>query len=235
MVRPAAYISVLFFALLISMAGNAQERNYQYFFLSKVVSDSTNSAVSNCHVINHTQRIVTVTGFDGLFRLSAEVGDEITFSCIGFEKLNITVHDSLYAHNTVIRLKSTTYELKEVEIEGTRKPLVSKFEVYTKPLPNQGGINIPTGISPVTLLYNLLSKEGKQKRHYRKIMEGTGDSYIIAEKYNGETVSKLTGLKDDELVKFMAYCNFSREFLRYMSPATITREIMAKYKEYSKN
>jgi hypothetical protein len=55
------------------------------------------------------------------------------------------------------------------------------------------------------------------------------------EKFNGEIVSGLTELKDDELIAFMSYCDFSREFLRNMSFETVKRAILKKYEEYAKN
>jgi hypothetical protein len=99
-------------------------------------------------------------------------------------------------------------------------------------LPNQGGINIPTGFSPITALYNRFSKEGKQLRHYQKVKEGTADFMLLGEKFNGNMVSQITGLKDDELIVFMSFCDFSNDFLLNYSPETIKRAILKKYEEY---
>ena len=55
---------------------------------------------------------------------------------------------------------------------------------------------------------------------------------LIDEKFNGEMVAQLTGLQDDELVKFMSFCNFSTDFILNYSPETIRREIRKKYQEY---
>ena len=83
--------------------------------------------------------------------------------------------------------------------------------------------------------YNLFRRKAKQKKYYKKLVEGTVDFLLLGEKFNGEMVSQLTGLKDDELVKFMSFCDFSIDFLLNYSPETIKRAIKKKYQEYMIN
>ena len=208
--------------------------DFNYVFLSRVVNDSTLASVSNCNIINKTQHTVTMSDVYGDFRITANVNDSISFSALGYKSLTIALSDSMFTYGHIIKLKPTVYVLKEVVIHPyIELPTISKWEIYNKPLPGQGGINLlPTEISPITFFYNLWSKEGKQLRYHQKLIEGTADFMILGEKFNGEMVSHLTGLKDDELVKFMSYCNFSNEFLLNYSPETIKREIRRKYKEY---
>ena len=211
-----------------------QQIDFNYLFLSRVVSDSSLNPIRDCHIINKTQRTATVSDAYGNFKITANINDSISFSALGYEKLTIAVTDSVYNYGYIVQLKPITYELPEVIIQPiVEKPMVSKWEVYSKPLPNQGGVNIPTGFSPVSFFYNMFSKEGKQQKHYRKIIEGTADFMLIGEKFNGEIVAQLTGLQDDELIKFMSYCNFSNDFLMNYSPETIKRAIRKKYQEYT--
>jgi len=208
--------------------------DFNYIFESRVVSDSSFTSIRDCHVINKTQRTATVSDAYGDFKISANVNDSILFSAIGYEKLTIAFSDLMYNYGYIIKLKPAVYELEEVTIRPIIEiPIVTKWEVYTPPLPNQGGFNIPTGINPVTFFYNRFSKEGKQKRYYAKVIEGTADFMLIGEKFNGEMVAQLTGLKDDELVKFMSYCSFSNDFLINYSPETIKRAIKQKYQNYT--
>jgi hypothetical protein len=214
--------------------------DFNFIFRSRVESDSTfrNITISypirGCHIINVTQRMGTVSDANGDFKITANINDSITFSALGYEPLSIILTESMYDYGYIVKLKPTIYELEEVTIQPLlEKPTISKWEVYTPPLPNQGGINIPTGVSPITALYNLFSKEGKQQKYYRKMIEGNADFMLIGEKFNGELVAQLTGLKDDELVKFMSYCNFSKDFLMNYSPETIKRAIKRKYQEYT--
>ena len=250
------YLLVLVFAgMLVHLPCSAQDSNmryweshyqsrenqhsqfrmdFNYLFRSRVVNDSTFKSIRDCHIINKTQNMGTVSDAYGDFKITANVGDSILFSALGYEKMTIVLDESMYNYGYIVKLKSIVYELSEITIQPIQvTPLVTKWEVYTKPLPNQGGINIPTGISPITLLYNRFSVEGKQKRYHKKITDGTADFMLIGEKFNGEMVAQLTGLKDDELIKFMSFCNFSNDFLMNYSPETIKREIRKKYQEYS--
>jgi len=205
-----------------------------YIFRSRVVCDSTLTSVRSCHVINRTQNTVTVSDAYGDFKISANIGDSITFSALGYETLTIVIDEHSYNYGSIVRLKPTVYELGEVTVQPYQLDFapLTKWEVPVRPLPNQGGINIPTGIHPVTALYDRFSKEAKQKRYNKKILDGSADFMIIGEKFNGVLVAQITGLKDDELIRFMSFCNFSTDFLLNYSPETIKREIRKKFQEF---
>ena len=210
-----------------------QQFDFNYIFRSRVIDDDSSDPVRDCHIINNTQRTATVSDINGDFKITANINDSITFSAVGYETLTIILTESMYDYGLMIRLNPKTYQLEEVTIKPfIEQPTITRWEIYTTPLPNQGGINIPTGIHPVTALYNLFSSEGKQQRYYQKLMDETHDFMIIGEKFNGEMVAQITGLKDDELVRFMSWCNFSHDFLRNYSPETIKRAIRTKYQEY---
>jgi len=209
--------------------------DFNYIFRSRVVIDGSLDPVKDCHIINITQRTATVSDDFGNFKITANINDSIIFSALGYETLTIVVAESMYDYGQIIKLKTTTYEMDEVVIQPfVEKPLITKWEIYTPPMPNQGGINIPTGIHPATLIYNLFSKEGRQKKYFKKLMESEADFMLIGEKFNGAMVAQITGLKDDELVRFMSWCNFSKDFLLNYSPETIRRAIRTKYQEYTK-
>jgi len=197
----------------------------------------------------------TISDVHGFFTITANIGDSIVISNIGYEKMTIAVSDSLYTNNRIISLKPAIYEISEVNVgllstyDRFKRDIlsreaqeayrllqeVSQYDVYTPPLPNQGGINIPTigALShPVTFLYDVLSKEGKQKQYHQSIVNGTADFIVIGEKFNGLIVKEITGFENDELVKFMSFCNFSKEYLLTASEVAIRREILRKYSEY---
>ena len=219
---------------------NSQRPDFNYIFRSRVVNDSSLQAIRDCHIINKTQNMGTVSDAHGDFKISANINDSISFSALGYERLTIVLTESMFNYGYIVKLKPVAYELNEIIVKPFQLelPQIRRSEIYTTPLPNQGGINIPLSgalASPVTYFYNLLSKEGKQQRYYRNLIDGTADFLLIGEKFNGELVAQLTGLKDDELIKFMSFCNFSPEFLLNFSPETIRRAIRIKHLEYLGN
>ena len=209
--------------------------------------------IPNCHIINKTQRLGTISDEFGAFTVTANVGDSIMFSVLGYERLTIVARDSMYTNNRIIKLKPAIYYLSEVDIgllstyDRFKRDFLSReaseaykmassvnpYEVYIPPLPNQGGVNVPLSVSPITFLYNLWSKEGKQYQYYQSVISGTAEFMIIGEKFNGLIVKELTGLENDELVKFMSYCRFTREYLLVASEMEIRRAIMYKYREFT--
>ena len=227
-------------------------KDYNYRFMARVMDADTAVVIPRCHIINKTQNMGTVSDEFGIFTITANVGDSIWFSALGYARMTIAAHDSMYSNNRVIKLNPVTYMLSEVEIgllstydrfkrdvlsreaeEAVKmSPLISQYDVYITPLPNQGGINIPLLVSPFTALYNLWSVEGKQLRYYQSIIDGTADFIIIGEKFNGYIVRELTGFENDELVKFMSFCMFTKEYLLLASEMDIRREIMRKFREY---
>jgi hypothetical protein len=83
-------------------------------------------------------------------------------------------------------------------------------------------------------MYDLWSKEGKQRQYYQSVVKGTADFVVIGNKFNGYIVKRLTGLENDELVKFMSFCGFSNSYLLAASEMEIQRAIMRKYSEYTR-
>ena len=246
-----ASLSILMFLFSLSDI-QAQLKDYKYRFVAKVMAADTTVFIHNCHIINKTQHLVTVSDEFGGFTITANVGDSIMFSMIGYERLTIVARDSMYTNNRIVKLIPAVYFLSEVDIgilstydrfkrdilskeaaEAYKMaPLVNKYDVYITPLPNQGGFNIPFTASPITFLYNLWSKEGKQYEYYQSVIRGTAEFIIIGAKFNGLIVKELTGLENDELLKFMSFCRFTRPYLLATSEMEIRRAIMYKFKEY---
>jgi len=222
--------------------------------MATLMDADTAVSIPNCHIINKTQNLGTVSDEFGVFTVTANIGDSIMFSSIGYVRTTIAAHDSMYTSNRIIRMKPAIYVLtdldigllstydrfrrdilsKEAEEAYKMAPLVSRYEAYITPLPNQGGINVPLAVSPITFLYNLWSKEGKQYQHYLSVINGTAEFIIIGGKFNGLLVKELTGFENDELIKFMSFCKFTKEYLLFASEMEIQREIMRKYREYVK-
>ena len=256
------YSTIFSFFLIVSFACQKVQaqwldhrKDYKYRLVVTVMDADTAVTIPRCHVINKTQNLGTISDEFGIFTLTANVGDSIWLSALGYERLTIAAHDTMYANNPVIRLKPAVYVLSEVDIgllstydrfkrdilsmeaeEAIRMaPLAGQYNTYGPTLPNQGGINIPLPgmlAHPVTFLYDLLSREGKQYRYYQSVINGTAEFVIIGEKFNGFIVKQLTGFENDELVKFMSFCRFTKEYLLVASDMDIQREIMRKYREY---
>ena len=253
------FLKTLFLFLSVSLICSEMQAQWtnpwkdnKYRFMATLMDADTAVSIPNCHIINKTRNLGTVSDESGIFTVTANIGDSIMFSSIGYVRMTIVVHDSMYTNNRIIRLKPAIYVLTDLDIgilstyDRFKRDIlsreaeeaykmsarVSQYDVYVPPLPNQGGINVPLSVSPITFLYNLWSKEGKQYQYYQSVINGTAEFVIIGEKFNGLLVKELTGFENDELIKFMSFCMFTKEYLLYASKMEIQREIMRKYREY---
>jgi hypothetical protein len=256
-VKNLHHIWILLMALFPLISAQAQLRDFKFRFTARIVADdSISTALRDCHIINKTLNLGTVSDQFGNFTITANKKDSLEISILGYETLHIAVADSMFSNSRVIRLKPATYMLGIVDIGrfssyeqfkrnfmntkvasfSTSIDPVNRFEVAPRLLPGQGGINlVPFYVSPVTYLYNLLSTEGQQMRYLQKIIDGTAEHIRIGEKFNGDIVHQLTGLENEELVEFMSGCHFTKKFLLYVSQEEINHAIMQKYKEYEAN
>lgn len=85
---------------------------------------------------------------------------------------------------------------------------------------------------PFGFIYNNLSKKQKEKRKMHNIKKGQLRHYEINQKYNRNYVAELTQLKDDRLTDFIAFCDFSEEFLFISNQYQIAEAVMDKFFEF---
>jgi hypothetical protein len=60
---------------------------------------------------------------------------------------------------------------------------------------------------------NFPSPEQRIEARKQELIKMLREQRIMNDKFNSETVSRLTGLRGPELIDFMRYCNFSKEYL----------------------
>ena len=109
-------IAVFLFTFFACCETQAQLKDFKYRFAARVIDADTTVAISRCHIINKTQNIGTISDESGFFTVTANTGDSIVFSSIGYERLTIAASDSMYSNNRTVKLKPAIYLLSEIEI-----------------------------------------------------------------------------------------------------------------------
>ncbi|HLT72450.1 MAG TPA: hypothetical protein VKZ75_07340, partial [Cyclobacteriaceae bacterium] len=80
--------------------------------------------------------------------------------------------------------------------------------------PGDVNLNPSIGISgPVSALYNVFSREAKEKRKLKTLREKISDYSEIDAKYNVEVVRQVTDLDEEGAKRFMEWCKFEDEFI----------------------
>ena len=237
---------------------NAQEQKSMVKISGRVIAVRDTLGISYAHIINLSHPYGTISDDNGNFTFSCNRGDTLQISAIGYETY-------LYATNMLdprrtetnvrIRLIPKIYMLPAVTIlpfrtrEGMRRYFVnmqlpekdkqnialSKLNINRKEdigaVP-QSGLTLP---GPATILWDLFSREAKEKRKYDKLIAQDNLNMQIAKRYNPEVVALVIGQDDPNLIKdFMNYCDIRLSFLSTINDYTLYLYIKTKWLDYSK-
>lgn len=233
----------------------AQQAPSSSLFLGRLENSGDKTPVTYAAVFNKTSNHTVFSDSLGYFSIDVKTGDTLFISRIGFYYKEFIITEALLKQKKVhfFELNPRAYDLKAVTINndwGTYEEF--KYKIIHTPAPkskNQinphvfSGLNdepviikeqasIPLG-SPVTALYMLLSKEGKTLRKLEKLKEEEQKTLSYSDKYNSAIVSRLTGLKEWELEKFMKYCNPDINFIMNSTEVDITAKILECLKNYN--
>jgi hypothetical protein len=184
------YLCFFFWVLFIAVPAGAQAQT-NLKLSGTVLHAQTRQPLPSVTVIKVSTRRGTVTDAAGKFSLYVVPGDTLLVRSVGFKPLFYLVHPGTRADLTVeILLQEGSLELPEVKVVGgldyekvnralrnIKKPPAPKVAVKPpapKPVFEDKGPAPPpppTLENPASLLYDLLSKEGKDRRKLEARME----------------------------------------------------------------
>lgn len=201
-----------------------------------VVDSGTGTPVPFVHVYTTTYSHGTVADHQGRFLVVLEKTDTLAFSSVGYEIQHFYVDPSEEKtfYEVRIRLIPKVYELDPVSV--TAIPSIEQFkqDVLKMEIAREEKIelNIPKGyrlppegpadvnmnpsiglMGPVSALYNVFSREAKEKKKLKNLREKIMDYREIDSKYNLAVVKQVTNLDDECAERFMEWCKFEDEFV----------------------
>ncbi|MFO8236056.1 MAG: carboxypeptidase-like regulatory domain-containing protein [Bacteroidales bacterium] len=243
------------FVLFILFSGidalNAQERDSLITIMGNLYDKKTLKPIEYAHIINTTNYFATISDTSGNFKIDAFPGDTLLITSIGYENekfVNDRKHQTFVFES--IPMSDKTYSIEKVEITpwGTYNDFKEKFFNLETVNPRDeihplfwDGIQEPPDTviphepnigNPISLIYSLLSKEGKSKRKLKELQIEKTIQKKIRSKYNQKIVSEITGLEGEEVIRFMEFCNFSDEYLLETSKYDILERVKEKYQHY---
>ena len=222
------------------------QRTYVY----GVVRDSLSREVMiGAHIRNIDAGSVTSTNEDGKFRMPTKVGDTLVISNVGHKTLAWVADSSWFVKNEIeFLLPLNTVYLDEVvvgefpEYERFKDKIINTevmdttFQVFGVPrvvmdpypqMEKSEYLNpIFVFFHPVSALHHSFSKKEKEKRQMQSIRKR---EYLVEKarlKFTRDWVSENTKLNGDKLTSFIAYCNFSDEYLASSSQFAIYELMM---------
>jgi hypothetical protein len=240
------------FLFILSFNSVAQDK---VLLTGQVRDMTTGYGLPSVHVINLRDSGATISDLRGIFRITVQSGDSVTFSSIGFTERKYLANDSILTVNPLyIGLAPKVYQLGEVTVNplGSKAQFRKEFmelNLADDKLEIAGVINnierdypvwedaeeikkIKYALNPISYLYYNFNKHAKSRQEYRKLMAIDHKRDEARAKFDTLAVSNYTSLDGDSLFMFMNFCALTENFLYSASPYDIMLVVQKKFADF---
>lgn len=241
---------------LFSQLLNAQTNSSDSRILSGVIlDDSLGHVIPFAHLWNERTRMGGISNDSGLFHIAISKQDTLYFSALGYQNKKIVVPDSSGDIRMEIRLQPKKYEINEVVVRrfGTYESFKQQVLNYRVPETEATRLRAHLGVAATNAAIEAdqerisrqkmstggfgvtssmgagINREKQRLEHLARLKRRT---QIINQKFNREMVGEITKLEGEALTLFMAFCNFSEEYLYKADLYSIIESIHKKHSAY---
>ena len=223
----------------------------------KILDDSLAYALPFVHLWNESTRLGGISNDSGEFKIKVRSQDTVVFSAIGYFSEVVVVSNSSSNQNVVVRLKPKKYEIGEVIVRRFRNYESFKYQVIHLDLPESETAELKEYINLTSTAAALEADRERavndkletgrfgyttplgrginpEKAKMEKISKLKKREQIINDKYNRVVVGEITQLDGDDLSDFMAFCNYSNDYLFETDLYTIIEDLHLKFDEFQK-
>jgi hypothetical protein len=229
---------ILVLLLLVSHVGLLAQ--VPRFIIGKVLDQETNKGVNNATVINPRTQAIGRTNSLGAFYLDVKPGDSVivispSHGRVGLKWDGVTKEPQLVMKrqlgDDVINLPVLTVRAKrDAEIRKELAQILSEPEAR-KGLSGEEIFSLAQ--SPVTLLYELFSKQARS--HRKAVMISQQHRKRMLANYRVELITqRATDLQGETVETFRDYCNFNDDFVLQASEYDLTFAVLQRYKQYAR-
>lgn len=201
-----------------------------------VIDGESGKPLSTVSVYNTKTQQYAYTNASGNFFLSANKGDIISFSFIGYKTQTKIVPSSIGTAEMHIDLFRISYELDEFIYRPLYTPYqldsMQRKSTYQRALARE---KVRSVMSPVSLLADRLSKKSQQIYRFQKSFNYWEGIKFIESIYSPELVTQMTGLKGDTLAHFINIYPMPYDYARVASELELKMWIRERYKEWLKS
>lgn len=223
-----------------------------------VFEESSGEPLPYVNVYVKRTRSGTITDTAGYFMLNAKMNDTLTFSSLGYDRKYVVINDSATDNMKplIVFLDTKIYELNSIDIIALKKYKQLEYELTNMRLPDDDytyaarnfpfrpkdldyytRVNAPgfgLVFSPISALYDMFSKEGKERRKLEEIQQQDDLYNAIEQKVSKKLIMDITGLSQEEANLFIEWCNFSPDFIMKLTEYDLISVIVYKYGVYQK-
>lgn len=226
---------------LILIACFSSKLNAQKLLLSGEIVSPADTPIDGVHILNTNTNELAITDQSGFFSLSMHKTHVLRISAVGFKTYYYSLRHPINTDINYVRitLQAVTVALKNIDIIAKEEPRAENL-FRPKPLPSpfsfgyqgiQHGVK-PTAMNPISLLYNWLSKEGKQNKKLEELLNEDEVKKIVSQRYESDIIWELTGYTGKELENLKKHCNLSDYFVANSSDYDFLYRIKKCYNSY---
>lgn len=205
--------------IFCGLFANAQKKNIRWGYLKDSV---TKEPIVLASVTNLNTQNTVMTSVTGLFKIELQENQILSFAAVGYHFDTILYYKSYLLKDTIhLFLKPLTYSLADVTVTvkgmsryqldsiERRKDYLQDIVNYTIPMISQA--NSGAGIA---LNLDRFSRHEKNKRKASEFFDSNEKEAYINYRFPASIVTRYSGLKDDNLQRFMQLFRPSAEWLR---------------------
>ncbi len=198
-------------------------------------------------VLNQRTSSGMLIGTSGNFTINALKNDTLRINAPGFIVKKLCFHDSVFRnkYEVQIRLDSAHIELAEVDVVALRNLKEIKEEEKTLGVIPNTDLNKTCDTSLVLLqlltlsvdidgLYEKWSHKEREKRRVARLENEELKRNILKDLLKLYRMKNLLNVEDEQMDKFIDFCNFTDGFIKTTSDADLEMTIKNKYAEFEK-
>lgn len=216
--------------------------------ISGTIHDSdSHQGVPHVYVENISRKIFVESYENGKFEIFSHPNDTLVFSSIGYywekyivtKENNITVNltPQIYELSTVLKRFPHSYEELTMRVLNMKTAedtlnLNLKHEPLLPINNHQPGQLSYSMTGAITEIYNSTSRHAQNAIKAAELLSNKGNILIMNKKFNKEMVVAMTHVPDAYFEQFIAFCNFSDQYLIDTSDFQIIMMILWKYERF---
>lgn len=213
-----------------------------YLLVSGEIVNAANTPIEGAHILNTSTNELAISDASGFFSINMHTSHVLRISSVGFKTYYFNLRKAQIPNSSFLKITMQTVSvgLKNVDVVAEKELRATNlFRPKPTPLPFNFGYQgqqkaiKPTVLNPVSLLYNWLSKEGKQNRKLEELLKQEEIRKWIAQRYESDIVWELTGYTGKELEAFKIYCGLTDTFVKNASDYDFLVKIRACYNAYT--
>jgi hypothetical protein len=239
--------NILLLAMLfLSMHVWAQTEPKSLLLKGYVLGSDTNNTIPLANILKKPNGDRFISNRYGAFGIQVLETDTLIFSVIGYQNYVLPV--AKYVQNNYtdpirVRLKPTTYRLKEAEINYHQKkrdslarqaatilkksPLLNNYSHYQSWVSGSSG-------SMVTDMFASSNKKLQEYNKLQRLIELYHEQEMVDARYTNDIIKRTTKLPDDKIMAFKKYCNMPHYFILNATDYDLVLAIKNCYQDYSR-